>query len=677
MASSANQLAKVTSIDYPEKKDFELVSTEFGEDIDHEIETWLHDTIRSYKDAYSVLFEQRVPKWRSVYDGKPKDESKSFPWPNASNLVIQLVGQTCDDISSRVLQLIWATSPTAYFRYLAKTKDPKKAADKARIIEQFIDAVAFEPDELDLYRVENVGFSESAKLGTHFFKVIPEKRTEVTSVSVMGDKRKLESTETYNGPKVENLEFEHVLADPDAPTWDKSRLKIHIRPLKKHDLQQRAFEGFYDKDKVESILEKPDRYGPTWEKQKQQSKKGVNTTGFNAMAEWDVYECYFWWYINVRPTGGGKPQKVKAHLVWSYHYETKTTLRSVFNFMPDNVCPIIPTKLDISAKGIHGRGYAEMLDNAQEEVSTQHNQRIDARTMAITGILRSSNPNLDKNIMVYPFCIIPAAKGELEHIKPVQDIGDGGISDENLALQLARERAGVGPAVAGMGAGQTNKKGQYGSMGTLSVMQDGNTRVNHRISDFRHTHIKLISLCTKMYGKMGIGERGELLGLDTPLLREALQDYLEKRIQIPIRAATASSNKEVEKQNSLLLKQSLYQHQQQQVQLVQAILQNQQIPPDKKKWMVGLVASQDAMMKRILRDFGFDQPDEFVPDIQWDEDNQAQQPPTRGGTNVDPRVALIASLQGRTSQGPVLPSGGSTGPNGGSPPQVEPGQGHQ
>lgn len=666
----ANPLASVRSIDYPKHKDFEMVNADFGEDINKEIEAWLHETIRAYKDAYQVLFEQKLPRWRDIYNGKPKDDTKSFPWPNASNLVVQLVGQTCDDISSRVIYLVWATSPVVYFRYLAKMRDAKRLAEKASTLERFIDAVAYEPDELDLYRVENIGFSDSAKLGTHFFKVIPEKRTETRIVSFDAKTRatEMERKEIYNGPKVENLEFEHVLADPDAPTWEKSRLKVHIRTLKKHDLEQRAFEGYYDKEKVEKIKNQPDRYGPTWSKQREQTKKGVNASGPMALAEWDIYECYFWWYVTMR-SREGKPQRVKVDLVQSYHRESRTTLRSVFNFMPDNVCPIIPTKLDISAKGIHGRGYAEMLDNAQEEISTQHNQRIDARTMAITGILRSSNPNIDKNIQVYPFCIIPAAKDELEHIKPVQDIGDGGISDENLALQLARERAGVGPAVAGLGAGLPNKKGQFGSMGTLSVLQDGNTRINHRISDFRHTHVKLLSLCTKMYGMMGTGRRAEILGLDTKILEEALADYLKGDLLIPMRAATASANKEVEKQNDMLLKQAMYQHNQQQVQLVQAITQNQGIPPEVKAWMIKMQQSQDAMMKRLLRNFGFDQPDEFVPDLNLEAGNASPQAPPAG--SFDPRAALRLAQSSQPS-GQSVPSGNNGGMGALPPGHIEP-----
>jgi hypothetical protein len=169
-----------------------------------------------------------------------------------------------------------------------------------------------------------------------------------------------------------------------------------------------------------------------------------------------------------------------------------------------------------------------------------------------------------------------------------------------------------------------------------------------------------------MYGKMGTGERAELLGLDTPILREALQDYLEKRIQIPMRAATASANKEVEKQNDMLLKQSMYQHNQQQIQLVQAIEQNQQIADPVKKWMIKIQQSQDQMMKRLLRNFGYDQPDEFVPDLDLEKQNatQSQAPPP--GNGFDPRAAirLAQSPQG----GPPVPSGG----NGIAMPQAEP-----
>jgi len=318
---------------------------------------------------------------------------------------------------------------------------------------------------------------------------------------------------------------------------------------------------------------------------------------------------------------------------------------------------------------VYGRGYADMLENSQDEVSTQHNQRIDARTIGITGILRTSNRNLDKNFGIYPSCIIPGEKDESEWLQ-AREPGDGGIADEELTLRLADERAGVGPAVAGMGAGQTNKKGQFGSMGTLAVMQDSNSRVNHRVSDFRHSHVKLISLCTMMYAKFGTGEKGSMFGLDDKILEEALSDFLSKKVRIPIRAATASANKEVEKQNDMLLRNSLSQHNVEQIKLLQAI--SQMNDPAVKKYMQDIVLSQDLMMKQTLRDFGYDNPDEFVPKMHFQEEQQ-NGPKAQG--NGQPAAAALgvasppqqSAPSGGNGSGPGVPAvaGGFAEPSGG------------
>lgn len=668
------QFASEPRIEHAKPRDFTPVPADFGDDVNREIENWLHEHIRVYKDSYANLFEQKVPEWRRLAEGKPKDKTKSFPWPNASNIVVQVIGQRMDDIAARVISLVWITSPIAIFRYFAKSKDPHREAEKARLLEQYIDNQAFDPESLDLYRVENVGFADSARLGTHFFKVIPERRQEVTEVSIIGadtggkKRTKLEQSMTFNGPRVDNCDFESVLGDPEAATWDKSRLKVHIKSLTRHDLEERVFAGSYDEVKVKEILGKPDRHGPDYSKQRQQQKKGITVSQAGVMAEWDMYECNFWWIADV-----GANKKAKVHLYCSYHFASRTMVRQVFNFMPDNACALIPTKLDISSTGIHGRGYADMLESYQSGVTTQHNQRIDARTMAITGIIRSSNPDLDKNIKVYPFAIIPGEKDEVEILKNQMDIGDGGMADEEMLLRLADERAGVGPAIMGMGTGSVNKKGQYGSMGTLAVMQDSNSRVNLRLSDFRYTHIKILNLCTKLYGKMGVTNAEQMFGEDASILNEALEDYAKGNIKIPIRAATASINKEVEKQNDLLLRQALSGHFKEQSTIIQAITTNAQMPPPVKKWMIGIVKSQDSMMMRVLRNFGYDQPREFVPEVELEEQQNATQ---AQGPNPADLQNLIRMARTQKQRGASVPVGDipSMAASGGGP-AIPPGGG--
>ena len=648
---------------FPAQKDFQPITADFGEDVNRDIEEWLHENLRVQKETFAVLFEKKVPEWRRLADGKPKDKVKSFPWPNASNLVVQVIGQRCDDIAARVLGLVWSTSPVAMFRsQFSKPQDPHRENEKVRILEQFIDNAAFDHEALDLYRVECVGFADSAKLGTHFFKVVPEQRMEVTEVSLMGSDKgskrtKLTESTIYTGPRIENLEFEHVMGDPDAPTWDKSRLKAQKRTLRKYELEERVFAGFYEKEMVEKIIDNPDRQGPEFSKQRQDVKKGINTPQAKILSEWDIYECNFWWWVN---NGKGKS---KVHLMASYHYLTRTMIRQVFNFMPDNACPIIPTKLDISSKGIHGKGYADMLEADQIGISTWRNQRIDARTMAITGIIRSSNPNLDKDIKVFPFCVIPGDDGEIELLKNPNDIGTGGIEEEQFMLKTADDRAGVTQAIMGMGAGSVNKKGQYGAAGTLALLQDGNTRNNLRVSDFRYSHIKLISLCTKVFGKFGVQDIEENFGKDADLLKEALSDFYHDHIKIPIRATTASVNKEVEKQNDMLLRQALSQHFQESAQIIQQITTGA-APPNVQKFFADVLKSQDAMMMRLLRNFGYDQPREFVPEFEAGEKNAAQDQPNQ---ELLGRLASMAAAQ-RPDGGanaPVVGAGGNPAVPGG------------
>lgn len=645
---------------FPAQKDFQPITANFGDDVNRDIEEWLHENLRVQKETFAVLFEKKVPEWRRLADGKPKDKVKSFPWPNASNLVVQVIGQRCDDIAARVLGLVWSTSPVAMFRsQFVKPADPNHESEKVRILEQFIDNAAFDHESLDLYRVECVGFADSAKLGTHFFKVVPEQRMEVTEVSLMGSDKgskrtKLTESTIYTGPRIENLEFEHVMGDPDAPTWDKSRLKVHKRTLRKYELEERVFAGHYEEAKVKEIIDRPDRQGPEFSKSRQDVKKGINSPQAKILSEWDIYECNFWWWVN-----NGKGGKAKVHLMASYHYQTRVMIRQVFNFMPDNACPIIPTKLDISSKGIHGRGYADMLEADQVGISTGRNQRIDARTMAITGIIRSSNENFDKNIKVYPFCVIPGDKDETELLKNPIDLGTGGIEEEQWLLKTADDRAGVTQAIMGMGAGSVNKKGQYGAAGTLALLQDGNTRNNLRVSDFRYSHIKLISLCTKVFGKFGVHNIEDNFGKDADLLKEALSDFYHNHIKIPIRATTASVNKEVEKQNDMLLRQNLSMHFKETSAMIQQVSTGA-LPPNVKKYFIDALKSQDAMMMRLLRNFGYDQPREFVPEFEAGEQNAAQ----------DPKQELLGRLSSMASA--QRPSGGAGAPlvGGGGNPEV-------
>jgi len=628
----------------------------FPKEVKEEIEKWLCRHIDSRISRLRNLHETKIPEYRRILQGRPKEENKSWPFPNCSNLVHPLAGESCNDLAARVLQLVWNTHPLYVFQYLVKAGNDQEAASftrKQNLLQDFMDYVGNDPRELDLYTRENKWFIDSAGLGKAHLLVVPEHRMEAVYTGYEEGRASFDERTIYEGPKVVNLRYEDVLADPDCQVFEENDPLIVRHTLSKRQLQERAYKGFLDKEKVKSILGHPDRYGPSPVKKREHAKKGIADSEDTTLAEWDIYACYFSWYHSER----------KFRLIAWFHQRSKTMLNCVYNFIPDNQIPIVETCLSVD-----GMGFAQMLKHFQEEVSTTKNQRNDAMTWGILGIntLSPQNKNIDRNMKIWPGVCLPVNKDDFTHHE-VANPAMSAISLQNEAamIQQARERAGIAPAVAGAGAGSVDKKGRYSAMGTMAIMQDSNTRSGHRQSDFRHAHVKAGALITDFYGFLGLGRKGTIFGIDEQLLNEVLRDVLDRRVRIPMRAATASVNTEVTKQNEILLNQAIEAFNQRQSQMIQAA-SNPTAPPEYRKWMVRVIEARTVFMRKIVKDFQLsDHPEEYIPDAPKLEEQPANAPAENAGpANIIEMAQAIqqrglggdnAALGGIPAFGPGLP----------------------
>ena len=641
--------ASLTTIEPRETLSWQPRSIDFPEETREAIDKWVDKQLRGLKARYRNLHENVIPEYRRIIDGQPREKNKSFPFPNCSNIVHQLVGEAVDDTAARVLQLIWLTSPLAIFRYLGANAEGEKAAynsEKAKTLEQFIDYCAMEPRELDLYTKENFWFTESAGLGRAWICVVPENRVEAVYAGYdeKNKRAKFEEQTLYQGPKVVNLEFEDILCDLDEKCFEDCDPIFRKVVFKgRRQLQERVFKNQFKEEPVEKIFGHADRNGPSPTKKRENARKGIaETSESSEMEEWDIYEGYFSWWHN------GK----KHRLIHWYHPLSRTTLNCVYNFIPDNQIPIVETRLSVNAKG-----YAEMLRDSQEEVSTAKNQRADAITWGILGINRISpvNKNIDRNFTIWPGLSVPFGKDEFEHFEVANPAMSAvSLQSEQALIQQARERVGIGPTVAGSGSGQVDKKGRYSAMGTLATMQDSNTRASHRQSDFRHSHLKAIGKITDFYGKFGHGRSGALFGGDEKILDEALQDFIARKLRMPLRAATASMNREVTKQNAILLNQSVSGYIKETSQRIQAAL-NPASPEEYKRWLAKAIVAQTRLMQNTIRYFQLsEQPEEFIPNIDFLEKLiNAEQAPAgqRQSGDGSSRIAQMAQILGEFGAG--------------------------
>lgn len=638
---------------------FELVDVDFGPSVEAEIEKYVRDMLELRIAQHQDLHRNLIPKWRRLYLGVPAEMTRNFPFPNAANTVVQVIGETTDTMVARVMGLIAATHPLwPYKNYVAgDEKAIKEAEDKKRVLEDFMDNVGMDPFVLNLQPIESLWYTDACKLGTSFLKINIEEQVEAVVVGYESDaKKKIKANELtkFEGPRVSKLRHEDVLVDPTVTNLTDDNFIAVRRTLKRFDLEERGFTGAYDAKKVEAIMGNPDRHQAAPQTQEELQAQGVSTAPRpEVSAEWDIYECHFSWWHNKR----------KFWLVYSYHLKSRTVLRKVFNFLPNNERPLIKAKLGHRTDGAYGHGYSELLEYYQEEISTTHNQRLDNATVANIRALRVSPKAraLDASMELYPGALLVGEKDEIEALA-VGDVYPSTFKDEELTLGLVARRAGISPAISGSGTGGMMKKpAVYSAQGTLAVMQENNSVVGHATSEFRNAHVQLGSTLTAIYGKFGTYGMEEMFGIEAPKLKAALSEFAAQRMRIPIRAATGSLNKEVDKQAGMIMSGVIQRHYTAVGQLLQAIA-NPVIPPEVRDYFVHTVMALTRLHKRIVKDFGYEQPDLYItePQLQEQRGGQAQGAGGQGGM---------------APQGSLASGGGAAGPGGGPSLPPVPGMG--
>lgn len=647
----------------------EPVTVDFGEDTNNEIAQHIYDQLDNLERMHIDLHKNKIPKWRKLYLGTPSEATRSFPFPNAANTIVQVIGETVDTMTARVMGLLYSTHPLWVFQNYARVKDPNEIKineQRHQALQDFMDLVGYEPAELDLYRIEGQWFTDTARLGTGFVKASLEDCTEAVVVGYDEATKKIKGNETtvYKGPRVTKLRHEDVLVDPNCQTIDEADFVAVRRSLSKFELEERGFTGAFDKEAVDAILNKPDRSRPRETVQQENQQQGISAVPGPdyATAEWDIYECHVAWWHNGR----------KYRLIYHYHKMSRTVMRKVFNFMPNNRKPIFRAKLGYRTDGMYGHGYSELLELYQEELSTTHNQRLDNATVANTRALRISPRAraLDSSVELYPSALIIGEKDEVETLQ-IGDVYPSTFKNEEMTLGLVARRAGITPAQSGMGTGGMMKRpAVYTAQGTLAVLQETNSVVGHATSEFRHAHVTLGGALVEMYAQFGTNGREDMFGLDRDRLNEAMEAFLDQRMRIPIRAASGSLNKEVDKQTGMLMA-GLMQRQYTAIgQLMQAIA-NPMVDPKTKKYFIAVAMASNLLHKRVLKDFGYEQPDIYVPEVEDEQQTQgtvqqggvasqgapmagggsAPAPPSPGGFSNPNMAASVAGLAGGARTG--------------------------
>jgi hypothetical protein len=146
------------------------------------------------------------------------------------------------------------------------------------------------------------------------------------------------------------------------------------------------------------------------------------------------------------------------------------------------------------------------------------------------------------------------------------------------------------------------------------VMAQQNNRNNLRTGDMRSAHVKLGLKFLTMYSNFGIGSKLAKYGVQAEKLKKALDQYKEGVLGLRLRPASASMNKELERQNDILLSDRMERLYNSQAQVIQAIAQPQ-IPPDLKQYYLEMLLATRVMGQTLLRNFNKDNTETLLPNV--------------------------------------------------------------
>lgn len=645
------------------------IKVDFGVGGNETLEKFVFSNLRALISAFESLHKDKLPNWRRLTKGTPKEQIRNFPWPGASNVIVQLIGENVSTIKAVQLGTIYEISPLWVEGLVGDWGNNEHGEEQRSTMESFMSLMGLSKTELDLYRVESMAAHDIASLGSVVIKLPWHNCTQQIVTGLDNSGHIIEDeVEIYDGPRPEKLAYEDWMATPTATTWGDAKFKVHRYLITKSQCEEKVFKGHFDKEKWEEIQNSPDVQGLTEEEEQKLRDAHLDSPNPDMhTARWRFFECWLQYRHNNK----------EYSIIFTAHKDKDICMNAVFNFYPKNDEPFEYGRLGFDEDGLIGYGFAEMGEMYQEDVSTKHNQRNDNHTLCNTSVLLAgNNPRIDAGLALFPMAVLPFNKDEVS----IEQLGvpdQSSVQEEAMTLSLAKARFGTDMLSAeGNGSGTVDKKGNYNSMGTFAIMQQGARRININITDFRYLHLNLGNKMQRQYAYFGIGEkRLKYFGENEKYLRGALEAIKTGRMEFPVKAATASINKEVEKQTGMLFVQVMQRHYSAIAQVMQGI-SNPTIPPEIKEFLVGSIGGMAYVMSKLARAFGYDDLTRMQPELelynklkqtQQGANNNGQQGVSSGAGNAPPSNGRpgIQEIQGAPTNSPNTPQSTSTNGGGG------------
>jgi hypothetical protein len=638
---------------------YNIIDLPISPDKKIELMGYLDEVWREAVNARANQIEGKFRHWMDNYAGKPKEETRTTPWPNASNFVPHLIRMHTDILNARLLGIIFGTKPF----WMPKTFI-EAPHDWLEDLGSWLEYESFY--NIGIYHPIDSGILRSLKSG---FCVL--KAPWVVTESWLGSST-AESEEAFTSTRLldEGIQLKPIAFDDYYPfpitANNLEEVQIHFHKLRftKMAVEQRARLEWWDDTAAKALVAGPPPQETDTARASQALDAGVDINPHTGMP----YKAIEAW-LDYPIANDGRMYKICV--VFNPHFkDAKGYLKGYFQPSSKGLNPFIGLCPMPREELIFGYSCPEIIESSQEEMAQIHNWRRDSNTIANTpGWKKRRYPDVPNPGADW----YPGKVWELEDMADLEIIQFGGnynslMEEESFLMNWVERIMGSGAPSQGQGAGTLDgKRGVYSSQGTMALLSEGNNRLDIYLKRLRYSFHKLGNLIyssNRDWRPDGAeytawGQRGEVVKRSFQF-REP-EGY--RGLFFEIGASNGGANRELDRNNLLLMANTMAGYYRQVTEAAGVITQLPEGHPMRETLLQILDGARD-LANRLLFAFDVDDRNKLAPDIrqvlggtvqQSNESNQQAGLPTNESPVGIPELqglsGLLAQVTGQSSPG--------------------------
>ncbi len=513
------------------------------------------------------------------YDGRPRLARRDVPIPNAPNTEIPLGAIAADAIYSQSIDVTFQVSPTVTVRPLQGRWVPN-----AKGLQRWVNwGVA---NEWGLRPAADHAFLDNTQLGTAVYYVPwVEKRKKFLTGSRM----------IRNAPHIRTIPVEDFFVPGGAPqSLHDARWVAYRQWLTLPELQLRAKFLDWDIDGVSpagarsTVRLRREMLGRTQE------------SGEASRGLYEILDSYVSYDID--------NDGIAEDILVTWDRTSQRILRAVPN--PFDRCrPFEAMVYQPRPHMFYGVGVVEMLRVFQDSVSETHNERMLNMKLANCRMWAVKEGSIYETMEVHPSKVMGFGDPSRD-IQSLQmaDVYPSSSQAEAMLITYAERRSGLSDLQTGASS----------SMGTrtpgitaMSMLQASSQRFTPAYDAMRTATAGAVRQCLYRYqeramlGDKDVDRRLEMvLGRDdAQLVLELLRrEDFDDAMSVELTASSATINRDSDRQNAMLLVQTLGQYYQQVLQLMMLVA-NPQVPEVVRKTGEKILGAAAEAMDRMIRTF--------------------------------------------------------------------------